>query len=185
MLPGAGLRDDPRFAHPRGEHALTDAVVDFVRAGVQQVFALEVNARPAEVRGEPGGKLQGRGPPGEVAQQAVNLPAEGRVIASGNVCGLELLEGTHQSLGHIAAPVRAKTATSIGPSLLTHLVCGAQANAPEADSAASMNSRSFTLSLRPGADSTPLETSTAAGRAERMASATLSGRKPPASTMGP
>ena len=41
---------------------------------------------------------------------------------------------------------------------------------------------SFVGSLMPGADSTPLELSTASGRATRIASATLSGVNPPAST---
>ena len=46
MLSGAGLGDDARLAHALGEHGLTYGVVDFVRAGVVEVFALEVNLRP-------------------------------------------------------------------------------------------------------------------------------------------
>ena len=48
VLAGARLRDDPRFAHAPGEQDLSDGIVDFVGAGVEQVFALEVNLRPPE-----------------------------------------------------------------------------------------------------------------------------------------
>jgi len=40
MLARAGFGDDARLAHLCGEKALADGVVDFVRAGVEQVFAL-------------------------------------------------------------------------------------------------------------------------------------------------
>ncbi len=45
VLAGAGLGDDALLAHPAGEQHLPEAVVDLVRAGVQQVLALQVNAR--------------------------------------------------------------------------------------------------------------------------------------------
>jgi len=44
-----------------GEEALADGVVDFVRAGVEEVFALEINARAAEMCGETFSELQRRG----------------------------------------------------------------------------------------------------------------------------
>ena len=37
-----------RLAHPRREQRLADGVVDLVRAGVVQVFALEQDARAAD-----------------------------------------------------------------------------------------------------------------------------------------
>jgi hypothetical protein len=52
VLARAGFRDDALFAHAHGEQRLAEAVVDFVRAGVEQVFALEVNLRAAEGFGE-------------------------------------------------------------------------------------------------------------------------------------
>jgi hypothetical protein len=45
VLAGAGLGDDPRLAHAAGEEDLADGVVDFVRAGVKQILALEINFR--------------------------------------------------------------------------------------------------------------------------------------------
>jgi len=68
MLPRARFRNDARLAHLHREEPLTDGVVDLVRAGVQQVFALQIDARAAEFRGEARGELQRRGPPGKVFQ---------------------------------------------------------------------------------------------------------------------
>jgi len=48
MLARAGFRDDARLAHFFREQALANGVVDFVRARVEQIFALEIDARPAE-----------------------------------------------------------------------------------------------------------------------------------------
>ena len=42
VLAGAGLGDDPLLAEPAREHGLSERVVQLVRAGVQEVFALEV-----------------------------------------------------------------------------------------------------------------------------------------------
>ena len=76
VLPRAGFRDDALLAHAHGEQALAEAVVDFVRAGVQQIFALEIDARAAEMLGQPRSKLQRRGPPGEIVQQRVQFAPE-------------------------------------------------------------------------------------------------------------
>ena len=40
VLSGAGLGDDAAFAHSLGEKNLAERVVDFVRAGMKQIFAL-------------------------------------------------------------------------------------------------------------------------------------------------
>ena len=69
VLACAGFRDDARLAHFHGEQALADGVIDFVRAGVEQIFALEVNARAAKMRGEARGKLQRRGAASEILQE--------------------------------------------------------------------------------------------------------------------
>ena len=72
VLARAGFGDDARLAHAHRQQSLPDAVVDFVRAGVQQVFALEVDARPTELRGQPRGKLQRSGAPGKILEQISN-----------------------------------------------------------------------------------------------------------------
>ena len=53
------------------QQRLTQAVVDLVRAGVQQVFALQINLRPAEFLRQPPRKKQRRRPPRESLQQFV------------------------------------------------------------------------------------------------------------------
>ncbi len=58
--PGAGFRDDARLAHFYGEQALADGVIDFVRAGVEEILALEVNARAVDMFCEALGELQRR-----------------------------------------------------------------------------------------------------------------------------
>ena len=44
VLAGAGLGDDAPLAHPLREQRLPERVVDLVRAGVREVFALEEHA---------------------------------------------------------------------------------------------------------------------------------------------
>ena len=50
VLSRAGLGDDARLAHADGEQRLTERVVDLVRAGVREIFALQEHARPASLR---------------------------------------------------------------------------------------------------------------------------------------
>ena len=63
VLARAGFGDDARLAHAPGHQDLAHGVVDFVRAGVVKVLALEINFRAAEVLGEAFGKIKRRGPP--------------------------------------------------------------------------------------------------------------------------
>ena len=61
VLARAGFGDDARLAHALGEQDLADGVVDFVRAGVEQVFALEINFCAAEFAREAFGEIERRG----------------------------------------------------------------------------------------------------------------------------
>ncbi len=60
VLARAGLRDDALLAHAPGEQRLPEAIVDFVRAGVEQVFALDVDLRAARVSRKPPREIQRR-----------------------------------------------------------------------------------------------------------------------------
>ena len=73
VLARAGFRDDARLAHFLREQALADGVVDFVRAGVQQIFALEVDAEAAQFFGKARGELQRRGAAGEIFEKVLKL----------------------------------------------------------------------------------------------------------------
>ena len=66
VLAGAGLGDDPRLAHALGEQRLAERVVELVRAGVQQVLALEPD-RAAGDLAHALGEIERRRPPGVVA----------------------------------------------------------------------------------------------------------------------
>ena len=89
-------------------------VVDLVGAGVVEVFALEVDARPAGLLGQPLGEVEPRRPADVVAQDAVELGLKGGVVPGLVVRGRELLEGEHQRFGHVAAAVGAEPAAGVG-----------------------------------------------------------------------
>ena len=68
VLARAGLGDDARLAHAPGQQDLADGVVDLVRAGVEQILALEINLRAAQFARQPLGKIQRRGPSAKLPQ---------------------------------------------------------------------------------------------------------------------
>ena len=72
VLARAGLGDDPLLAEPAREHRLAERVVQLVRAGVEEVLALEIEPL---VRGEPLGAGQRRRAAGVVARELVQLGA--------------------------------------------------------------------------------------------------------------
>ena len=49
MLAGTGFGNDPFFAHAEGEKSLSDGVIDFVSAGVIDIFAFEPDLCSADV----------------------------------------------------------------------------------------------------------------------------------------
>ncbi len=67
MLARAGFRDDPLFAHAPRQQNLAQRVVDFVRAGVQQIFAFEIDAGAAAVFGQTLGQKERSGAAGIIA----------------------------------------------------------------------------------------------------------------------
>ena len=76
MLAGTGFCNDALLAHAFCEQSLAEGVVDFVRAGVEKVFALEINFCAAELLGQPLGVVESRGAAGEVVQQVIELSLE-------------------------------------------------------------------------------------------------------------
>jgi len=116
MLSRAGLGDDAPLAHPPRQHSLAQRVVDLVRAGVQQVLALEVDLRSAELFAHSFGKVERGGTAAVVVQQIVQLGVEGGVGVGRGVGLLQLLEGGHQGLRHIAPAIDAEAARARGDS---------------------------------------------------------------------
>src|SRR3970282_2949662 len=98
VLPGAGFGDDPSLAHPPGEEDLTHRVVELVRAGVEEVCPLEIDARPPKQTGETVGLIQRRGPPAVPAEVAVEFGLEHLIRRRALVGRLELLQRGDQRL---------------------------------------------------------------------------------------
>ncbi len=114
VLAGAGLGDDARLAHARGQQRLADGVVDLVRAGVVQVLALEQDPRPAHLRAQAAGVIDGAGATDVVGQVLLEGAQEPGIVA-GLVVGVgQLLQRTGQGLGDEAAAKTAEVARCIG-----------------------------------------------------------------------
>jgi hypothetical protein len=107
VLASAGLRDDPRLAHPLGQQRLAEHVAHLVCAGVVQVLALEQDLR-AELGGEPIRGVEQRRNSRVVPQQAGEALLELRVGLRDPVRGVQLVERLDQRLGDEATAVPAE-----------------------------------------------------------------------------
>ncbi len=103
VLPRARLGEDPRLAHALGEQRLAEGVVELVRAGVEQVFALQPHVDAESLR-EAARRRERRGAAGVVAQQRGELALEVSVLAEREPGALQLLERGHQRLGAKTPP---------------------------------------------------------------------------------
>ena len=108
MLACAGLGNNALLAHALRQQSLAQRVVDLVRAGVQQVFALQVDLRAAQLFGQPLGKVERRRPPGKVLQQTRKLGLERCVGLRRFVLVLQFDQRRHQRLRHIPPAIDAK-----------------------------------------------------------------------------
>ena len=109
VLAGAGFGDDAMLAHASRQQRLPDAVVDLVRAGVQQVFPLQIDLGAAKLLGEPLGQEQRCRTPREIGQQAVELVAKCLVFARHGIGSLEFLQRRHQGLRNVAPAIGTKS----------------------------------------------------------------------------
>src|ERR1700735_1212364 len=204
VLPRAGLRDYPLLAHALHQQRLAQTVVDLVRTGVQQIFALQINFGSAQLLGKAPCEGQSGGTPGIIPQQFCQLLLKFRVALRLLILALQLIERGHQSLRHIAPAVNAKAPGFIPMNRNARLpypyriVCGAGED-PDVHSCFSnrrhsqlvflsisrtafTNARTFSGSFFPGLASTPETTSTPQGFKIPIASSTFCGVSPPATT---
>ena len=114
VLSGAGLGDDAALAHPLREQALSERVVDLVRAGVGEVLALDVDARAAKLASQVLGVVERRGPADVVAGQVLQPGLELLVSLRGAVFGLELVDRAHERLGHELSSELAEAPSLVG-----------------------------------------------------------------------
>ncbi len=121
VLAGTGFSDDAFFFHAEGEERLADGVVDFVGAGVAEVFAFQVDFGAgvgsggfADELGEAFSIIEGRGAADELFEVIVELLFEGGVFFGALVFFIELMDGDHERFGDVGAAVGAEVSEGIG-----------------------------------------------------------------------
>ena len=105
VLAGSGLGDDPLLAEPPRDDSLAERVVDLVRARVEEILALQVDALVGREARRAG---QRRRPAGVVGEQLVELGAESRVGSQRLPRARQLVECGDQRLRDVAAAVGAE-----------------------------------------------------------------------------
>ena len=115
MLAGAGLGDDALLAHAPRHHDLAQHIVDLVRAGVIQLFALEVDFCAPEVIGQAFGEIERRRPADIVAQITVHFGLERRIGLGCRVGLFQIEDQRHQGFRDEAAAENAEVPRSSGP----------------------------------------------------------------------
>src|SRR5581483_525961 len=118
VLPRSGFRNNAMLAHAFYEQRLAQAVIDLVRAGVQQVFALQVNLRSPEMFAETLREKEWSRTARVVVQEIGQARMKFRITASALVGLLQFRERSHQGLRDVAAAIRAKT-----PDAITRRAC--------------------------------------------------------------
>ena len=113
MLTGTGLGDEAGLAHLFGQQRLSENIVDLVRTGVVQVFALEVDLCTAEVLGHLFCIVQAAGAACVLVEQFGELPIELRVIFVMVVGLFQFNDGIHQRFGDILSAVDAKASVGV------------------------------------------------------------------------
>ena len=99
VLPGAGFGDDAALAEVARQQHLADGVVDFVCAGVVQVFTLQVDVG-ADVLAEAAGVVEGGRAADVVAQQGAVLALKVGTGEHVGVAGLQPADAGVQDLGN-------------------------------------------------------------------------------------
>ena len=120
---GSGLGDDARLAHALGQHDLAEHVVHLVRAGVVEIFTLEIDFRAHQaggrlalkMRGQPIGKIERRRTADIVLEMRVHLALERGIGLGVGVGFLKLKDERHQRLGDKAAAIDAEVPALVGP----------------------------------------------------------------------
>jgi hypothetical protein len=108
-----GFGDDALLAHAPGQQSLAHGVVDLVCTGMVEVFALEVNLRPAESIGPVFGMINRAGTPYIVLEFIGKLSLEFRVITEMQILLAQLFNRRDQRFSHEDAAVWAKMAGAI------------------------------------------------------------------------
>jgi hypothetical protein len=114
MLASAGLSDDAAFPHPACKEDLAESVVDFVRAGVEKILALQIDFCAAESLRKALRQIKRSRTPGEIAEQFIELALKSRVSLCAFVFGRQVIQRGHQRLGDEHAAVGTEVAVEVG-----------------------------------------------------------------------
>ena len=109
MLARARLGDQTGLAHLFGEQRLSQHVVDFMRARVVEILALEVNFRPAEILRHTSGVIEPRGSPRVLVEKLGKLPLELGIVFVMVVSILQFNYRVHQRFGQVLPAVDAES----------------------------------------------------------------------------
>ena len=125
VLAGAGFGNDALLAHAPREQCLAKAVVDLVRAGVVEIFALEPDLRAAKLVGPAPGMVDRGRAPDEVLELVMKLGEEFGIVAIPVVGQAQFIDRLHQGFSDEDTAKLAEMPRGVGK------VVGFQGRAPE------------------------------------------------------
>ena len=102
VLSGSGFGDDAGLAHAPGQQDLADGVVDFVRPGVVEVFAFEVDLRTVTFA-HPRGEGERRGTSHIIGEQVAELFLESGIVDDPQVFAFQVLDVGVEDFGDICS----------------------------------------------------------------------------------
>jgi hypothetical protein len=113
MLSCAGLRDHALLAHALGDQSLADRIVDLVRAGVIEVFALEPDLSAASLLGQSLGVIDRARTSHIVLEFVCELGLELRIVAHAQILAFEFVQRMHERFSDEHAAVGPEVATAV------------------------------------------------------------------------
>src|SRR4029077_1946882 len=167
------------------EQDLAEAIVDLVRTGVVEVFALEINLRATEILGQAFGEVERTFAADIVLEHSAQLGLECRIGFRGFIGALQIEHQRHQRLGDEAPAIGTEMTLRIGTAA-PGIGRNAHADVPAVVAARAAITKAEIISglLMPGAVSTPDDTSMPGASDAAIARATLSASSPPARSHG-
>src|SRR5262249_39094608 len=159
MLTCSGLCNDASLAHASSKQPLANAVIDLVRASVEQIFPLEINKRASEFLSQSRRAEERSRASSVLAEQSLKFILEFLILLRTFIRSFEFFKRRHEHFGHVASTVWTKSACSRTgayrfPLCFSHRVCSLCATLtllPESNCrTASMNLATSPGCLRPG-----------------------------------
>src|SRR5690606_27112857 len=163
MLTGAGFGDDALFAHAAGEQNLPEHIVQLVRTGVIEFFALQVNPGAAEMPAQALREIERTRTADIILAVKRHLGLIGGIVLRLIIGALQFEHERHQGLGDEAAAIDAEMTMLVGTEaqavgLVTHETFSCRGRT--AARARATKDRILSGLFSPGVVSTPDETST-------------------------